>query len=609
MTTIDNETIVVPLRLIQFGSSPLWDYAYDKPTMNAGRRFSNVLVRQAKKGGKEWRKHMEKLEAAPVLICQDVIPLIRLANDTTPMFTPRVYTHLFILSVVETRNTNREFTGPRFSDLSILVDELLDVAQGLQQKQDTEELKPFDILSVDSFEVQKPADFIVPRIDTSGVMEEIDDEVADARLARFIKKRDELLVEEQEICDGDDDEEEGSNENDGFEGEQDQPSKESGPATQAKPSLVGSTHEQGVDKRVLTIASVLSHLSLRNSNTDAVSSAADPRQSSPKVDSLSFLSDDDLEDRYRPARVGQSSSFSRGSPALRPSPRPSPQPPKLSPSFPGGTPAASSPPSPKQSSSIVHRSPAPEPSLPPSTPAPSAPRSTTPTTEPPPPSPTPSVPCASSAGKSLPPPPPETPSSNKRNERSAGKAPGPQDLANSATALVAEAKLPNSSMKFYNHGPSIVGCCRQVLQSNADSTTTGEVTAETLEDLHFTQDVLVFLPKILESLESKPCARPGQRPNMQPAISEKPSNVPAELQLCLDFLHANLHLFTELKNAELLLCKSATAVARAWRQIKLRLNAKDPEYVYFITTDPDIVVLKKHKLNLSRRPGSTRNNW
>ncbi|KAK8156613.1 hypothetical protein BKA80DRAFT_257186 [Phyllosticta citrichinensis] len=424
MTTIDNETIVVPLRLIQFGSSPLWDYAYDKPTMNAGRRFSNVLVRQAKKGGKEWRKHMEKLEAAPVLICQDVIPLIRLANDTTPMFTPRVYTHLFILSVVETRNTNREFTGPRFSDLSILVDELLDVAQGLQQKQDTEELKPFDILSVDSFEVQKPADFIVPRIDTSGVMEEIDDEVADARLARFIKKRDELLVEEQEICDGDDDEEEGSNENDGFEGEQDQPSKESGPATQAKPSLVGSTHEQGVDKR--------------------------------------------------------------------------------------GTPAASSPPSPKQSSSIVHRSPAPEPSLPPSTPAPSAPRSTTPTTEPPPPSPTPSVPCASSAGKSLPPPPPETPSSNKRNERSAGKAPGPQDLANSATALVAEAKLPNSSMKFYNHGPSIVGCCRQVLQSNADSTTTGEVTAETLEDLHFTQDVLVFLPKILESLESKPCARPWE---------------------------------------------------------------------------------------------------
>ncbi|KAK7529930.1 uncharacterized protein J3D65DRAFT_672319 [Phyllosticta citribraziliensis] len=306
--------------------------------------------------------------------------------------------------------------------------------------------------------------------------------------------------------------------------------------------------------------------------TSAVSSAADPHPPSP-------------------AR-GLSSSFSHGSPALPPSPQPL----GLSPSFPEGTPAASPPQSPKQSS--------PEPPLPPSTPARSELHSTTPTAEPPP-SPTPSVPRASSADQSLPPPPPKTPSSKKKNGRRAEQGPTHQELTHSATALVASAKFPESSMRFYDQGPNIVDCCRQVLQSTADSTIAGEVTAETLKDLKFTRDVLVFLSKIFGEPGVKAVRKTvgmlrnstGQRPNFQPAITEKPSNVPAELQLCLNLLHANLHLFAELKNAELLPCKSATRVARVWHQIKLRLNAKDPEYVEFIKNDPDMVMLKKHKPN------------
>ncbi|KAK8186711.1 hypothetical protein BC567DRAFT_259923 [Phyllosticta citribraziliensis] len=180
---------------------------------------------EAKNGGKEWRKHMEKLKGAPVLICQDVIPLMRLANGTTPMYTPRVFNHLFVLSVVENRNTNREPTGPRFSDLGILVDEPLDVAHGLQQTQGTAELKLSETLPVDDFEIQEPADFIVPQIDTSGAMEEIDDEVVDARL------RGELLEEQQAIRDDDDDDEESPSEDDGSEEDQDQPFKRSWPAT------------------------------------------------------------------------------------------------------------------------------------------------------------------------------------------------------------------------------------------------------------------------------------------------------------------------------------------------------------------------------------------
>ncbi|KAK7529931.1 uncharacterized protein J3D65DRAFT_688652 [Phyllosticta citribraziliensis] len=71
------------------------------------------------------------------------------------------------------------------------------------------------------------------------------------------------------------------------------------------------------------------------------------------------------------------------------------------------------------------------------------------------------------------------------------KSPELEKWRQDAISMVAKAKFTNSSLRFYDDGKTVVECSRAMLEDLL-----GKVTAETLKDLEFARDFLIFATKV-----------------------------------------------------------------------------------------------------------------
>ncbi|KAK8156615.1 hypothetical protein BKA80DRAFT_139667 [Phyllosticta citrichinensis] len=72
------------------------------------------------------------------------------------------------------------------------------------------------------------------------------------------------------------------------------------------------------------------------------------------------------------------------------------------------------------------------------------------------------------------------------------KSPELEKWRQDAISMVANAKFPNSSLRCYDDGKTVVECNRAMLEDLLN-----KVTAETLKDLEFARDFLIFATKVL----------------------------------------------------------------------------------------------------------------
>ncbi|KAK8186714.1 hypothetical protein BC567DRAFT_259927 [Phyllosticta citribraziliensis] len=137
------------------------------------------------------------------------------------------------------------------------------------------------------------------------------------------------------------------------------------------------------------------------------------------------------------------------------------------------------------------------------------------------------------------------------------KSPELENWRQDAISMVAKAKFTNSSLRFYDDGKTVVECSRAMLEDLL-----GKVTAETLKDLEFARDFLIFATKVfgmpgIKSLQKTVallrCSSGYRQGDL--IMADGSDAAPVEMHNCLHLLRHTQHVHASLLNTDFLGCE------------------------------------------------------